>query len=259
MICCYDCHICISYHREYLRSSKDFEWRYRLKMVLHLHLHTNPLDSWASSINKVWKFVFAGFTMKFKSKVRMHFSVLMFETYTISILTTANSFAFYTFITKCRCLGAKSTLLWNCNTTPIRHPQKCGRSRTEIPSTNLGAYSMLVELVLERAFLVELLSHCQCASSDSVAHTLWPIELGVARSAIDAAIGSVVQIGRVQVFPALHAVETELVPHVLRALHLFRGEDHESASRTPVLRLLSVAIDGSPAGRRDPWIQTNSL
>lgn len=180
----------------------------------------------------------------------MHFSVLMFETYTISILTTANSFAFYTFITKCRCLGAKSTLLWNCNTTPIRQPQKCGRSRTEIPSTNLGAYSMLVELVLERAFLVELLSYCQCASSDSVAHTLWPIELGVARSAIDAAIGSVVQIGRVQVFPALHAVETELVPHVLRALHLFRGEDHESASRTPVLRLLSVAIDGSPAAGR---------
>jgi len=115
----------------------------------------------------------------------------------------------------------------------------------ETPKMHFGAFAYW-GAVLVRAFLVESLSHCQCASSDSITHSLRSVEFAIARSAVYTAIGSVVQVGRVQILSALHAVEAQLVPDIVFALHLLCCENHKSAPGTSVLRLLSVAINESP-------------
>jgi len=67
-------------------------------------------------------------------------------TYTTFKLIATNLIAFYIFISKCRCLlelNICKCFQWNCNTTAIRQPQKCGRWRSGNPINAFWSFCIM--------------------------------------------------------------------------------------------------------------------
>lgn len=100
------------------------------------------------------------------------------------------------------------------------------------------SFSLLLSSSLVSPFL--LLERCQSTRAQTITNTLGSKVTAVAGAAIDIAIGSIVQIRRVQRLAAIGAIEATLVPDTALADHLFGSEDSETATWATTRRFLTV-------------------
>lgn len=91
------------------------------------------------------------------------------------------------------------------------------------------------------------LEGCQSARAQAITDALGSKIAAIAGSAIDVAIGSIVEVRRVEGLAAIGAVEATLVPDATLADHLFGGKHSESATWTAARGALS--IQGTTIGK----------
>jgi len=87
---------------------------------------------------------------------------------------------------------------------------------------------------------VDFLERCQSARAQSISASLGSKITAITGTAIDIAIGSIVEIRRVEGLAAIGAIETTLMPDATFADHLFSGKYRESTTWTTAGGALTI-------------------